>query len=206
MALVSGPLLSLDASGKVAGALVFSKWKGRPVVRQLVKPANPKTGAQKGGRAMFAFLSSAWADLSAPEKASWQALADAAVVSPFNAYQGYNMDEWTQFTSPYTNPSNTGETPPTMGALTAEGGVRQVTISAVITTPEDMWGMAVAISVTTGFTPAKADVAKIVAYAASPIVTVISPLEPGTYFARVAGFTGDGQMTNWVAQDEFTVT
>lgn len=41
MAIVSGPLMSLDARGKFANALVFTAWKGRSVVRQLVTPANP---------------------------------------------------------------------------------------------------------------------------------------------------------------------
>jgi hypothetical protein len=46
MAKVSGPLMSMDARGKFANALVFSNWKGRPVVRQLVIPGNPASTAQ----------------------------------------------------------------------------------------------------------------------------------------------------------------
>lgn len=46
MAKVSGPLMSMDARGGFAGALVFSNWKGRPTVRQLVTPANPMTTGQ----------------------------------------------------------------------------------------------------------------------------------------------------------------
>lgn len=50
MAKVSGPLMSMDASGKFAGTLVFTKWKGRPVVRQLVKPSNPQSEGQLEAR------------------------------------------------------------------------------------------------------------------------------------------------------------
>ena len=50
MAKVSGPLMSMDASGKFGGALVFGKWKGRNVVHQLVTPANPMTTAQEAAR------------------------------------------------------------------------------------------------------------------------------------------------------------
>jgi len=50
MAKVTGPLMSMDASGKFAGALVFSKWKGRPTVRQLVTPANPMSANQVTSR------------------------------------------------------------------------------------------------------------------------------------------------------------
>ena len=50
MAKVSGPLMSMDASGKFGGAIVFSKWKGRNVVRQLVVPANPNSAGQETAR------------------------------------------------------------------------------------------------------------------------------------------------------------
>lgn len=50
MAKVSGPLMSMDASGGFAGTLVFTKWKGRPVVRQLVTPSNPFTADQVAAR------------------------------------------------------------------------------------------------------------------------------------------------------------
>ena len=50
MAKVSGPLMSMDASGKFGGAIVFSKWKGRNVVRQLVVPANPNSAGQELAR------------------------------------------------------------------------------------------------------------------------------------------------------------
>lgn len=52
MAKVSGPLMSMDARGKFGGTLVFSGWKGRPTVRQLVTPANPKSLNQVGARNM----------------------------------------------------------------------------------------------------------------------------------------------------------
>ena len=50
MAKVSGPLMSMESSGKFGGTLVFTKWKGRAVVRQLVKPANPKSAGQELAR------------------------------------------------------------------------------------------------------------------------------------------------------------
>jgi len=50
MAKVTGPLMSMDASGKFGGAIVFSKWKGRNTVRQLVIPANPNSAGQETAR------------------------------------------------------------------------------------------------------------------------------------------------------------
>lgn len=46
MAKVKGALFSMDASGKFGDALVFTKWKGRQVCRQLVTPSNPQTANQ----------------------------------------------------------------------------------------------------------------------------------------------------------------
>lgn len=50
MAKVTGPLMSMDASGAFGGTLVFGKWKGRPTVRQLVTPSNPQTQGQQDAR------------------------------------------------------------------------------------------------------------------------------------------------------------
>lgn len=50
MAKLKAPLMSLGASGKLAGALVYFGWKGLDVVRQYVIPANPKTTAQNTQR------------------------------------------------------------------------------------------------------------------------------------------------------------
>ncbi len=46
MAKVTAPLMSMSASGKLADAIVFFTWKGRNVVRQWLKPANPEASEQ----------------------------------------------------------------------------------------------------------------------------------------------------------------
>ena len=50
MAKVSGPLMSMSASGKFGSALVFASRLGKNVVRQLVTPANPMTLPQETAR------------------------------------------------------------------------------------------------------------------------------------------------------------
>lgn len=52
MAKVTGPLMSLDASGGFGSTLVFGKWKGRNTVRQLVTPSNPQSQDQQDARNM----------------------------------------------------------------------------------------------------------------------------------------------------------
>ncbi len=59
MAKVTGPLMSLDASGTVAKTAVFSKWKGRNYVRHRVIPINRNTTLQKGVRSILGTLAKA---------------------------------------------------------------------------------------------------------------------------------------------------
>lgn len=59
MAKVTGPLMSLDASGTVAETITFSKWKGRNYVRQRVIPSNPQTADQLEGRSILGTLAKA---------------------------------------------------------------------------------------------------------------------------------------------------
>lgn len=46
MAKVDGPLMSLEARGKIADALVFFPWKGRHAVRQWLKPTQKNSTLQ----------------------------------------------------------------------------------------------------------------------------------------------------------------
>ena len=43
---VTGPMMSLSASGTFGGILTASIWKGRPYMRQRVDPSNPSTAGQ----------------------------------------------------------------------------------------------------------------------------------------------------------------
>jgi hypothetical protein len=53
MAKVTGPLMSMSASGKLADSIVFFTWKGRNVVRQFLIPANPQSTAQGDQRVVM---------------------------------------------------------------------------------------------------------------------------------------------------------
>lgn len=56
MAKLKAPLLSLGASGKLGGALVFFNWKGIDVVREYVVPTNPNTTLQQTQRGYLTTL------------------------------------------------------------------------------------------------------------------------------------------------------
>lgn len=197
---VTGPGLSISASGKLAGVLVASTWKGRPYMRQLVTPANPKSGGQVGTRAMMAFLGQNWVNLTAGEQATWEALGEDIKASPFNAFVKYNMNRWTQFTAPKVDPAQAAGTVPVMGALTATPGVRQISLSQVITTLNGIWGMIICMSTTTGFTPGRTNCVGVAYGVTSPIARVLTPVAAGTWYIRTAGFNRGATTSAFIAE------
>lgn len=208
MVKVQAPALSLEASGSIGGALVFSKWKGRPYVRSLVKPANPRSGGQVGMRSMFAFLAKEWDGLGAVPQATWEDRADQMIVSPFNAFMSYNQFRWRDFLAPSdTDPAATDDVQPTLGALAAVAGVRSITVTQPITTAADGWGIAFFRGLTTGFDSAFDCLVGVRAIAATAdVILVDSPLDPDEYFYNIRPITLDGQLGDQSAEVNATVS
>lgn len=206
MAGVRAPLFGLDASGSIGDAITFSKWKGRAYVRIKATPSNPSSPGQVATRAMMTFQTQAWAALSAAQKAAWETLAAAENYSPFNAYVSYNMARWTQLQYPKKTPVIAAGVASVLGALTLTAGVRQFSLSQVITTANQGWGLAVAVSATTGFTPAKTDIVLVAQQTATPITGVVTPMTPGTWFVRTKSFSEGADETAWLTQVQVIVT
>lgn len=68
MAKVDGPLLSLEARGKIADAIVYFPWKGRHAVRQWLKPANKKSTLQGYLRASLKAIGKVIAEIACVAK------------------------------------------------------------------------------------------------------------------------------------------
>lgn len=194
MVKLGGPAMSLDASGTIGGILTFSKWKGRPYVRTRVIPANPKSDAQQAVRACMKFLAQNWAGLSAPNKLTWDAIADANKYSGFNAFSGVNQRNWRDFLYP-------GKTSPVTrlaGAATISGTVatpagRYANSVVTIGAGAPQWGLAVFMSTVTGFTPNWNNLRIMVAALPGGDTTInIGPLAANTYYLRYATFSIDG--------------
>lgn len=94
MAKVTGPLLSLDASGSVAGAMTFSRWKGINYVRQRVIPTYSNTTDQANVRAIVHDASIAWKAgstiggiaLNSAYKLAYNEKASGMAMSGFNLF------------------------------------------------------------------------------------------------------------------------
>jgi len=194
MAIVKGPAMSLDASGSLAGAVVFSKWKGRNYVRQLVTPANPRSGAQMGFRASMKFLAQNWSTLTAGEQATWIERANDMIVSPFNAFTSYNQKRWRNFLTPSKeDPAAEISAAPTAAGGAAVAGVRMATITLTDSgTPPD-WGYVLFRNLVTAFTPAISNAIAIIPWSgAATTVYIDTPLDPATYYYRSMGYNDDG--------------
>ncbi len=136
MARVNGPLFSLDASGQLGRAVVYTKWKGRNVVREYVIPANPRSLAQHWQRGQLGLLSKWWAAMSGANKTSWDSLAAASNISSFNAFVGYGLAKMVDGVRPQVAYPYVTEVAPTgaLNAITAAGGVGSITGTVTITT------------------------------------------------------------------------
>lgn len=196
MVKVFGPALSLDASGTIGDAIVFSKWKGRHYVRERIIPSNPRSGLQVGFRSMFQFIAQNWAGVHASNQASYDDLADSLAVSPFNAYVRNNQRRWRNYRPPSwdIDASETGAVLAWNGGTpAAAGGVASITITFTPATINQNWGMAIFRSDTTGFTPAISNcVAVVLANTLATLTWVDTPLAVGAWFYDTRRFTDSG--------------
>ncbi len=195
MATTKGPLFSLEASGTIGKAIVFSKWKGRSYVRRHAIPSNPKSVSQLSVRAMMQFLSQYWTLLDAAEKADWETRAAVTNISPFNAYIAYNMDRWGREEYPsQQDPATEANTPGTLTGESATAGVRSITIADTVSVLAENWGIVLYRSVTTGFTPSRNNMYHIIpAVSATAFSFLDTAVIVGTpYYYRGRAITDDG--------------
>lgn len=208
MARLSGPMFSLDASGKFGGSMVFSKWKGRNYSRQLVTPKNPKSAMQTGVRSMMKFLSQAWASIGSTPQGSYAADAASKQISPFNSFMGINLGRWQNFFGPsQETPAAGASTPLTVTTMGLTGGEGNCTIELTPSGATSIWGFMIFRDTAEITAPSWANcVAVIPADGANAVTYVDSPLAAGTYHYRAAAFNVDGVMGTVKADDSEAVT
>ena len=194
MSKVTAPLMSMGASGALGGAIVFSRWKGRPYVRALVVPANPRSDGQVGLRAMFGFLAAQWAGLSVLNKATWDDPAEALNVSPFNSYMRGNQFQWRNNLAPSQvypyAPSGLTVSAPT---LTGTAGERSITIDIADGAQAPDWGYILVRKLAADPTQSWAFCKAVLEVDPSGTTTFVdSPLDAGEYRYAAWGFASDG--------------
>ena len=206
MARVTGPLMSFDASGTVAGAIVFAKWRGRNYVRRHAVPSNPRTPGQIATRAIIAFLGKLWDSLGDEPKASWEEGAESLKISPFNQYIGINARNWRdQMVPSMGTPAErtlVGDPPAAIAGVVSG---RQVILTVTLADVTNIWGIVVCRSLVTGFTATAGNAIGIIEAWNDPLVWVDGPLAPGTYYYKAFAFSTDGLKTTVCAEEDVTV-
>jgi len=193
MARVTGPLMSMDASGTVAGAIVFSRWKGLPYVRRHAIPSNPRSAKQISMRAMMSFLSRNWATTVTPG-ADWIPPASTRHMSAFNLYIGDNQAAWRSFKAPSTTyVRDELGTAPSAGVVTASGGVRSSQLSIADGANPPDWGYLVFGQIGATPVPSISSLVGVMLWTGSPTVFVHTPIAIGTWHYIVTGFLTTGK-------------
>ena len=194
MVKVLGPMMSFDATGTIGNIATFSKWKGRNYVRQRVIPANPKSALQVSTRAILRFLSQAWVDVGSTPQGSWDDLAAAAQISPFNAYIGRNGRRYREFQAPsQTYPAAETGTEPVATLDSATGGPSYADVAMTITTLNDVWGVMLFRSATGTFTPSRGNcIAVLPVDNTGSLVYTDSNLAAGNWYYDANFFTKEG--------------
>lgn len=201
MARTTGPLMSLDASGSVASTIVFSKWKGRNYVRQLVIPANPQSGLQVGVRALITFASQYWkTGVSDAHKATWNTLAAQQKISPFNAYiqvNGARNRAGTGFTPVNPPVTAAGEAAPTAGTATA--AYRSLSVAWTDSVGANDTATYIYSSTVTGFTPGPDTLIAIIAHGVEKYIQTNLASGVAVYY-RLQGVDNTGNLGSLLAQ------
>lgn len=153
MAKVKAPLLGMDASGTVAKAMVFSRWKGRIYVRRHTVPSNPRSPGQMLVRATMKMLVNFWKGGKVAWDADWVGIASEKVISTFNAFTGYNRDRWTMHLMPCAMPDPVAtaapDAPTNVDGTGYKGKIVVTWNDGAANAGDDIMGAIVAISATT---------------------------------------------------------
>jgi len=102
MAKLRGPLMSIDARGKFADAIVFGGWKGIPWARVQFIPQNPQTDLQQALRLIFTEGVTRWQQLTPTIQGHWQVAVEN---------KGVTMSGFNFFMSEYITSMRAGQVP-----------------------------------------------------------------------------------------------
>lgn len=202
MALVNGPLFSLDASGKLGNAVVYTKWKGRNVVREYVTPANPRSIGQRWQRGLMGVLSKWWAVIGSTAQDTWLAGAAAKSISAFNEMLSYDLLKAEDGVAPTASLGATPVAP--AGALTswtATGGLGTITGAITPTTSMDATDLLLVGLSTVSNADAQAFnhvVAGRVGGGVTPFTFDLTGITPGTYYLSAVLVDATGGADAWV--------
>lgn len=205
MAKTKGTALSVEAAGKLAGALCYSTWRGRPYIKLKRDAKQPRAPLQLGSRAVMAFLTAQWASFSASIKASWQPEAEARNIPPYNFYLSYNLAQFQQGHGiSYWYPPPRSATPDQISNWSATPSIRHAKIWFTRPGTGNSWCEILCRSTTSGFTPGHATCVSLLPYTWS-MTWIDGPIPAGTYYYRIGVVPDDGTPPAYHADEKSAV-
>ena len=124
MARVTGPLMSMSASGTVGKALTYGAWKGREWCREWFIPQNPKSFKQVNIRKALTLLIASWQTQTTEAKAKWDTYAEAFRMAGVNKFVGKGLKAYIEQLDTDTTPASvslTGDPPAEVWTWTPVG-------------------------------------------------------------------------------------
>ena len=197
------PGMSLQTSGKFGGAIVFASWKGRPYIRQLVKPSNPKTDAQIGVRAGMKFLGPGWSALTAAQQATFDAPAQAAQITSFNVYSKVGQTNLGQDKGPQ-NEYSPAQVTLSSAVIDLAESVSGKSVTLTWTDPAEagQYSILVHLNGSAGFTLSRSNLRSVITQDKTSVT--ISGLKAGTYYAKLKYGSTSGDLGP--VSNEVTIT
>lgn len=133
MAKLSGPLMSLSASGTLARTLTYGNWKGIQYARTRVVPANPRSTSQTQTRTVFAFLQDYYKFSPTIAREPWIAAVTGIPMTPINMVLSKNtgvLREETDLDLMVLSPGARGGIPPSGIVITPGANQLSVAVTA----------------------------------------------------------------------------
>ena len=207
MARTTAPLFSMDASGSVAGAIVFSRWRGRNYVRRHAIPSNPRTGLQVGVRSVFRFITQDWKVKDPSFQALWEAVGNVTRVTGLNADVAENVRRIRQGRPPQNDPTDesTVACDPVQG-FSATPLARAVALDWTYLAPgAGIWGTLLYMAIGAPVVPSIANL--IAVTPGSALQAVITGLTPSlVYYFEITTFSFFNNINGSPAQASATPT
>ncbi len=95
MAIIIGPLFSLEAHGSLGDVITYARLGRTNYSKIHFTPANPQSDKQIRRRVMTGWLTRTWSVLTELEKANFNGMAAAWNLSPYHAWLKFNSQRWT---------------------------------------------------------------------------------------------------------------
>lgn len=133
MAVLTGPIMSLSASGTIAKTLTYASWKGIQYARTRVIPSNPQSTEQTKTRGVFAYLQDLYKFMPSIAREPWIAATVGIPMTPQNMLLQKNISilrDETTLDMLVLSPGARGGIPPVDAVVTPGSGTLTVAVTA----------------------------------------------------------------------------